>query len=53
MSTLLDAIQHPQPELANLQHAETDAVSTHDAHDTMTLPDVHQSNLHSSAFHLV
>jgi hypothetical protein len=52
-STLLDAIQHPQSELANLQHATADTVSTHDAHDTITLPDVHASNLHSGAFHLV
>ena len=50
---LLDAIQHPQAELANLQHAAADTVSTHDAHDTGVLPDVHASILNANPFHLV
>jgi hypothetical protein len=54
MNTLLEAIQHSQAELANLQHATADTVSTHDGHDAITpLTDVHASNLHAGAFHLV
>jgi probable HAF family extracellular repeat protein len=52
-NTMLDAIQHPQAELANLQHAAAETVSTHEAHDTITLPDVHAANLHANAFRLV
>jgi hypothetical protein len=51
-NTLLDAIQHPQTALADL-HAVADIVSTHDAGSTTTLTDVHASNLHADAFHLV
>ena len=53
-NTLLDAIQHPQAELANLQHAAADTVSTHGAHDAITpLTDLHASNLHAGAFHVM
>src|ERR1700730_3137241 len=39
--------------MANL-HAAADTVSTHDAHDAITpLTDVHASNLHAGAFHVV
>jgi hypothetical protein len=47
-NTLLDAVQQSQADLANLQHAAADTVSTHDAG---SLPDVHAAN--ASAFHLV
>ena len=52
-NTLLDAIQHPQAELANLQHGAADAMTAHDAQNTTIIPDVHTSNLHAGAFHLV
>jgi hypothetical protein len=48
-NTLLDAIQQPQADLTNLQHAAADTVSTHDAG---LQPDLHAANVHASAFHL-
>jgi hypothetical protein len=50
VDTLLDAIQQPQADLANLQQAAADTVSTHDAG---LQPDLHAANVQASAFHLV
>jgi probable HAF family extracellular repeat protein len=50
-NNLLDAIQHRHSELADMQHAAADAVSAHDAHDTVTLVSAHA--LHSGDFHLL
>jgi uncharacterized membrane protein len=52
---LLDVIQqHPQVELAAaIQQVAVDAAITHDAQVAIAPTDVHASNLHASAFHLV
>ena len=49
-NTLLDAVQQPQADLANLQQAAADTVSTH---DVGLQPDLHAANVQASAFHLV